>query len=170
MQTLRIVPNLRSSVVEEMPPGQVLLFTSELGDSDAALLVGHPAVRPFTWSRLLGAVTDPDLELMEVAEPLWLGEWVRAIRYIALVKVLRSVLPRRGPVTVATYAIENLDARDRLSFPSLDARPRLGAVASRLVAAGVGVSLLWLDAVVFGTTGAAENYRRAFGRFLRGAE
>ena len=170
MQTLRIVPNLRSSVVEEMPPGQVLLFTSELGDSDAALLAGHPAVRPFTWSRLLGAVTDPDLELMEVAEPLWLGEWVRAIRYIALAKVLRAVLPGRGPVTVATYAIENLDARDRLSFPSLDARPRLGAVASRLVAAGVGVSLLWLDAVVFGTTGASENYRRAFGRFLRRAE
>jgi len=165
VQTLRIVPNLRSSVVEEMPAGQVLLFTSELDDSDAALLT-NPAVLPFTWSRLITALRDPDLELIEVAEPLWPGEWVRAIRYIALVKVLRLARPRRK-VAIATYAIENLDARDRLSFPSLDARPVLGAVVSGLAAVGLGLSLLLLDAVVFGTSGAYENYRRAFGWSLR---
>lgn len=167
MQTLRIVPNLRSSVVEEMPASQVVLFTSELGDSDAALLADNPAVLPFTWSRLLRAARDPDLELMEVAEPLWLGEWVRATRYIAVVKVLRVARPGRGRVTIATYAVENLDARERLSFPALDARPVLGAVVTGLVAIGIGVSLLLLDTVVFGTTGAYENYRRAFGWSIR---
>jgi glycosyltransferase involved in cell wall biosynthesis len=167
VQTLRIVPNLRSSVVEEMPPGQALLFTSQLGDSDAALL--GPAVQPFTWRGLLDATRDPDLELLEVAEPLWLGEWVRALRYIVLVKLLRA-RPGRRTVRVATYAIENLDARERLSFRTLDARPVLGAVASRLATLGVGVSLLLLDAVVFGTTGAYENYRRAFGWSLRRTE
>ena len=168
MQTLRIVPNLRSSVVEEMPAGQVLLFTSELGDADPALLA-HPDVRPFSWPGLLQAVRDPDLELLEVAEPLWVGEWVRALRYIALVKVLRAVRPGRRRVRVATYAIENLDARERLSFRSLDARPVLGAAATRLAAVGLGLSLLLLDTVVFGTTGASENYRRAFGWSLRRA-
>jgi glycosyltransferase involved in cell wall biosynthesis len=166
VQSLRIVPNLRSSVVEEMPAGQVVLFTSQLGDSDAALLSGNPTVRPFTWAGLLHAIRDPDLELMEVAEPLWLGEWVRALRYVVLLKLLRAVLPRRSGVSVATYAIENLDARERLSFRSLDARPRVGGAVSRLVTAGVGVSLLLLDVVVFGTTGASENYQRVFGRFL----
>ena len=34
--------------MEEMPAGQVLLFTSELGDADPALLA-HPDVRPFSW-------------------------------------------------------------------------------------------------------------------------
>ena len=52
VQTLRIVPHLRSSVVEEMPPDQVLLFTSELDDSDVALLTGNPGIRPFTWPGL----------------------------------------------------------------------------------------------------------------------
>jgi glycosyltransferase involved in cell wall biosynthesis len=168
VQTLRIVPNLRSSVVEEMPPGQVLLFTSELGDADAAL-VSNPSVLPFTWGRLLDAVRDPDLELLEVAEPLWLGEWLRALRYVVLVKLLRA-RPGRRKVRVATYAIENLDARERLSFHALDGRPVLGAAASRLAVVGVGVSLLLLDAVVFGTTGAYENYRRAFGWSLRRSE
>jgi glycosyltransferase involved in cell wall biosynthesis len=166
VQSLRIVPHLRSSVVEEKPAGQLVLFTSQLGDSDAALLTA-PGVRPFTWSGLLRAIRDPDLELMEVAEPLWLGEWVRALRHVVLLKVLRAVLPRRGPVAVATYAIENLDARERLSYRSLDSRPLLGAVASRMLTAAVGVSLLLLDVVVFGTTGASENYRAVFGRFLR---
>ena len=165
MQSLRIVPNLRSSVVEEKPANQLLLFTSRLGDSDAALL--GPTVRPFTWAGLLHAIRDPDLELMEVAEPLWLGEWVRALRYVVLLRVLRAVLPRRGPVAVATYAIENLDARERLSYRSLDSRPVLAAVASRLLTAAVGRSLLLLDVVVFGTTGASENYHGVFGRFLR---
>src|SRR5919107_4357636 len=130
VQTLRIVPDLRSSVVEEAPASQVLLFTSQRGDADPALL-DLPAVRPFTWADLVGALRDPDLELVEVAEPLWLGEWVRALRYIALVKLLRVLRPRRR-VRIATYAIENVDVRERLRFPSLDGRPVLGAVATRL--------------------------------------
>ncbi|GAA4796877.1 hypothetical protein GCM10023200_36260 [Actinomycetospora chlora] len=162
MQTLRIVPDVRSSVVEEMPAGQVLLFTSQRGDIEPQLLA-HPAVHPFSWPRLLRALRDPDLELIEVAEPLWLGEWVRALRHVALARLLR---PRRR-VAVATYAIENLDARERCRFPSLDAHPRLGAVVSRVVLAAVGLSVRALDVVVFGTSGAAENYRRAFGRSLR---
>jgi glycosyltransferase involved in cell wall biosynthesis len=166
VQSLRIVPNLRSSVVEEKPASQLVLFTSQLGDSDAALLTG-PGVRPFTWSALVRAIRDRDLELVEVAEPLWLGEWVRALRYVVLLRVLRAVLPRRGPVAVATYAIENLDARERLSVRSLDSHPFLGAVASRVLTAAVGVSMLPLDVVAFGTTGASENYRSVFGRFLR---
>ncbi len=167
MQSLRIVPNLRSSVVEEMPAGQVLLFTSRLGDADAALLRDNPAVRPFGWARLLTAVLDRDLELMEVAEPLWLGEWFRATRYIVLLRLVRLAVPRRGPVVVATYAIENLDARVRVSPRSLDAHPWVSAVAARVVTAVVGVSVLLLDVVVFGTSGASENYRRAFGWSLR---
>lgn len=167
MQSLRIVPNLRSSVVEEMPAGQVLLFTSQLEDSDAALLTANPSVRPFTWGALVRAMSDPDLELVEVAEPLWLGEWVRALRYVVLLKVLRAVVPGRGRVAVATYAIENLDARVRTSSAALEARPLLGAVVSRARAAAVGGSLLLLDVVAFGTTGASENYRRVFGWSLR---
>jgi glycosyltransferase involved in cell wall biosynthesis len=167
VQSLRIVPNLRSSVVEEMPPAQLLLFTSRIGDSDDALLAGNRAVRPFSWRRLLRALRDPELELVEVAEPLWLGEWVRAVRYVLLLKLLRPALPRRRPVAVATYAIENLDARERLSFRSLDHRPWAGAVARRLTTAAVGASLLLLDVVVFGTSGACENYRGAFGWALR---
>jgi glycosyltransferase involved in cell wall biosynthesis len=165
VQSLRIVPDLRSSVVEEAPASQVLLFTSRRSDADPALL-DLPAVRPFTWTTLLEALRDPDLELVEVAEPLWLGEWVRALRAVAVVKLLRVLRPRRR-VRIATYAIENLDVRERLSFPSLDGRPVLGAVATRVVTAAVGLSLLSLDAVVFGTTGASENYRRAFGWSLR---
>ncbi|PVY97078.1 glycosyltransferase [Actinomycetospora cinnamomea] len=166
MQSLRIVPDLRSSVVEEKPASQALLFTSQRDDAEAALLE-DPSVRPFTWSRLVDAARDPDLELLEVAEPLWLGEWVRAVRYVLLVRVLRALRPGRGPVTVATYAIENLDARERLSFRALETRPVLSAVASRLAVLGLGLSVLLLDAVVFGTTGAAENYRRSFGWALR---
>ena len=165
MQSLRIVPNLRSSVVEEKPTSQLVLFTSQLGDSDAALL--GPTVRPFTWPALLRAVRDPDLELLEVAEPLWLGEWVRALRYVVLARAVRVVLPRRRRVSVATYAIENLDARERLSYRSLDTHPLAGAVASRVLTTAVGLSLLLLDVVVYGTSGAAENYERVFGRFLR---
>src|SRR4051794_34990968 len=149
-----------------MPAGQVLLFTSELGDADPALLA-HPDVRPFSWSELLRAVRDPDLELLEVAEPLWVGEWVRALRAVVLVTVLRAVFPGRRRVRVATYAIENLDARERLSFRSLEGRPVLGAAATRLATVGLGLSLLLLDTVVFGTTGASENYRRVFGWWLR---
>ncbi|HEY2190737.1 MAG TPA: glycosyltransferase [Actinomycetospora sp.] len=167
MQSLRIVPNLRSSVVEEMPPGQLVLFTSRIADSDAALLEGNPAVRSFSWAALVTAMRDPGLELMEVAEPLWLGEWVRAVRYIVLVKLLRRVLPGRGRVTVATYAIDNLDARARLAIRSLRSWPVPDAVARRLATAVVGTSLLLLDVVVFGTSGACENYRRAFGPALR---
>jgi glycosyltransferase involved in cell wall biosynthesis len=165
VQTLRIVPDLRSSVVEEAPASQVLLFTSQRGDADPALL-DLPAVRPFTWASLVGALRDPDLELVEVAEPLWLGEWVRALRYIALVKLLRVLRPRRR-VRIATYAIENLDVRERLTSPSLAARPVLGAVVTRLATVALGLSLLALDTVVFGTTGAYENYRRAFAWPLR---
>lgn len=165
MQTLRIVPDLRSSVVEEAPASQLLLFTSQRGDADPALL-DLPSVRPFTWANLVRALRDPDLELVEVAEPLWLGEWVRALRPIALVKLVRVVRPRRR-VRIATYAIENLDVRERLTFPSLAARPVVGAVATRLATLALGLSLLALDAVVFGTTGAYENYRRGFGWALR---
>ncbi|MEJ2863384.1 glycosyltransferase [Actinomycetospora flava] len=132
-----------------MPPGQELLHTARRDDADAALLA-TPGVAPFSWRRLLRALRDPDLEILEVAEPLWVGEWVRALRYIALAKAMRVV--RRRRVAVATYAIENLDVRDRLRRPA------------RLA---LGVSLLALDAVVFGTTGAAENYRRTFPRSLR---
>lgn len=168
MPSLRIVPHLRSSVVEEKPATQVLLFTSQLGDADAALLTG-PTVLPFTWGRLLRAIAEPDLELMEVAEPLWLAEWVRSLRYVVLLRLLRALLPGRGRVAVATYAIENLDAPERLGFPSLDSRPRLGALASRLVTLAVGASMLLLDVVAFGTTGAYENHRHAFGWSLRRA-
>lgn len=132
-----------------MAPGQELLHTSRRDDADDALLAA-PGVAPFTWRRLLRALRDPDLEILEVAEPLWVGEWARALRYIALARAVRVV--RRRRVAVATYAIENLDARDRLRRPT------------RLA---LGVSLLALDTVVFGTTGAYENYRRAFGRSLR---
>lgn len=166
VQTLRIVPDLRSSVVEEKPATQLLLFTSQRDDADAALLAG-PTVAPFSWSRLVRAVRDPDLELVEVAEPLWLGEWVRALRYIALVKALG--VTRRRRVAIATYAIENLDARLRLSSPALDARPRVGRVVSGLRAVAMGLSLLLLDAIVFGTTGARDNYQRVFGWSLRRA-
>ena len=145
MQSLRILPDLRSSVVEEKHPGQVLLFTSKRDDSDASL--HDPSVRPFSWRTFVDALRDPDLELLEVAEPLWLGEWKKALRYIAVAKVLR---PR---IMVATYAIENFDARERLAT-------RVGLIA-------MGVSMLGLDAVVFGTTGAYENHRHAFGRALR---
>lgn len=110
-----------------------------------------PAVAAFTWRRLLRALRDPELEVLEVAEPLWVREWVRALRVVALARVVR--LGR--PVTVATYAIENLDAHARLR--------------RRPARAGMAVSLLALDAVVFGTSGAAANYRRAFGWWLRGA-
>ncbi|GAA4919649.1 glycosyltransferase involved in cell wall biosynthesis [Actinomycetospora succinea] len=135
-----------------MPAGQALLFTSRRDDADAALLAA-PGVAPFTWRRLLRALRDPDLEVLEVAEPLWLGEWRRALRYIALARAVRVV--RRRRVAVATYAIENLDARER--------------VPSRVARLALAVSLLSLDAVVFGTSGAAENYRRAFGWSLRRA-
>ncbi|WP_433782740.1 glycosyltransferase family 4 protein [Actinomycetospora sp. CA-101289] len=165
MQTLRIVPDLRSSVVEEAPASQVLLFTSQRDDADPALLA-LPAVRPFTWATLVGAVRDPDLELVEVAEPLWLGEWVRALRVVAVVRALRVLRPRRR-VWIATYAIDNLDVRERLAFPSLAHRPVLGALATRLATIALGLSLLALDTVVFGTTGASENYRRTFGWALR---
>jgi hypothetical protein len=146
-----------------MPAGQRLLFTSQLRDSDAALLA-DPAVEPFTWTRFLRRATDPDLELMEVAEPLWLGEWVRAVRYVALARMARAVIPGRRRLTVATYAIENLDVGARVSFRSLDAHPVLGAVAALLARALLGASLVSLDAIAFGTTGACENYSRAFGR------
>jgi len=135
-----------------MPAGQALLHTSRRADADAALLTA-PDVAPFTWRRLLRALRDPDLEVLEVAEPLWLGEWRRALRYIVLAKAMRVV--RRRPVAIATYAIENFDARQRL-------RRRSARFA-------LGVSLLTLDAVVFGTTGAYENYRRAFAWSLRRA-
>lgn len=162
MQTLRIVPDLRSSVVEEMPATQALLFTSRRADADPALLA-DPRVAPFTPRRLLTALRDRELAVLEVAEPLWTGEWVRALRWIALAKL------RRPRITVATYAIENLDARARLAPRSLGHRPVLGAAATRLAVLAMGVSvLLALDAVVFGTSGAAENYRRAFGWALRG--
>jgi glycosyltransferase involved in cell wall biosynthesis len=144
VQSLRIVPDLRSSVVESMPAGQELLFTSRRTDTDADLLT-RPDVRPFTWRRLLRALRDPEMEVLEVAEPLWLGEWRRALRYVALAKAMR--------VAVATYAIENLDAAER--------------VPSRLARLCLGASLLSLDAVVFGTTGASDNYRRTFGWALR---
>ncbi|MFC5064424.1 glycosyltransferase family 4 protein [Actinomycetospora atypica] len=146
MQSLRILPDLRSSVVEEKHPGQVLLFTSERDDSDASL-TGDSMVRPFSWRTFVDALRDPDLELLEVAEPLWLGEWRKALRYVAVAKVVR---PR---ITVATYAIENFDARERL--------------ATRAGRTAMGVSMLGLDAVAFGTTGAYENHRRAFGWALR---
>lgn len=106
---------------------------------------------PFGWRRLVRALRDPELEVLEVAEPLWLGEWRRALPCIALAKAMRPV--RRRPVAIATYAIENLDVRDR--------------VRRRPARLALGVSLLWLDAVVFGTTGAYENYRRSFGWALR---
>ncbi len=147
---MRIVPHLRSSVVEEMPAGQRLLYTSELGDSDADLLADNPAVGHFTWSVFLKAVRDPDLELMEIAEPLWVGEWVRAVPYVALARVARALAPGRRSLTVATYAIENLDARVRV--PSWFSRTLLR------------LSLISLDAIAFGTTGAYENYHRVFGR------
>ncbi|MEJ2888813.1 glycosyltransferase [Actinomycetospora aeridis] len=150
MHTLRILPDLRSSVVESMPAGQELLFTSRRTDADAALLA-RPDVRPFTWRALRHALRDPDLEVLEVAEPLWLGEWRRAVRCIAAAKAVRVL--RRRPVAVATYAIENADARERL--PTRAGRLRLG------------LSLLLLDAIVFGTTGASENYLRTFGWALR---
>ncbi|MDD7936181.1 glycosyltransferase [Actinomycetospora straminea] len=155
------MPDLRSSVVEEMPATQALLFTSRRADADPALLA-DPRVSPFTPCRLVAALRDPELAVLEVAEPLWTGEWVRALRWIALAKLLR---PR---ITVATYAIENLDARARLAPRALAHRPVLGAVVTRLAVVAMGVSLLLgLDAVVFGTSGAAENYRRAFGWALR---
>ncbi|WP_051085938.1 glycosyltransferase family 4 protein [Actinomycetospora chiangmaiensis] len=162
MRTLRIVPHLRSSVVEEMPADQALLFTSERRDADVSLYAGRD-VRPFSWRALLRALRDPDLELLEVAEPLWTAEWVRALRYV----VLARVVPRRraGRVAVATYAIENLDARERLR--RLPHRPVLGALASRLLLLATGASMLLLDTVVFGTTGAADNHRRAFGWAVR---
>lgn len=164
MQTLRIVPDLRSSVVEEMPPGQLLLHTSRRTDADADLVAG-PGVRPFTWSALVRALDDPDLVLLEVAEPLWLAEWGKALRYVVLARVLRALRPGRGGILVATYAIENLDARERLRV--LAHRPVLGAAATAVRVAAMGASLRLLDAVVFGTTGAHENYRRTFGRSLR---
>ncbi|MCD2186890.1 glycosyltransferase [Actinomycetospora soli] len=154
------MPHLRSSVVEEMPADQALLFTSERGDADVSLYAGRD-VRPFSWRALLRALRHPDLELLEVAEPLWTAEWVRALRYVVLARLVR---PRRR-VAVATYAIENLDARERLR--RLGHRPLLGPVASRLAVLATGTSMLLLDAVVFGTTGAAENHRRVFGRALR---
>ncbi|WP_433802192.1 glycosyltransferase [Actinomycetospora sp. CA-084318] len=160
MRTLRIVPHLRSSVVEEMPVDQALLFTSERGDADVSLYAGRE-VAPFSWRALLRALRHPDLELLEVAEPLWTAEWVRALRYVVLARLVR---PRRR-VAVATYAIENLDARERLR--RLGHRPVLGPLASRLAVLATGVSMLLLDAVVFGTTGAAENHRRVFGPALR---
>ena len=49
-------------------------------DADAALLRGNPAVRPFTWARLLTAVLDRDLELMEVAEPVGWAAFVSDAR------------------------------------------------------------------------------------------
>ena len=101
---------------------------------------------------------------MEVAEPLWLGEWVRAVRYVAAARVARALIPGRRRLTVATYAIENLDARVRVSYRSLDAYPVLGAVAARVARALLGASLVSLDAIAFGTTGAYENYAAAFGR------
>lgn len=163
MRTLRIVPHLRSSVVEEMPPDQALLFTSERRDADVSLYAGRE-VRPFSWPALVRALRDPELELLEVAEPLWTAEWVRALRYVLLARVLRS-RRRRGRVAVATYAIENLDAAARLR--RLPDRAVLGPLVSRLHVLATGASLLLLDAVVFGTTGAAENHRRAFGWALR---
>jgi glycosyltransferase involved in cell wall biosynthesis len=165
VRTLRIVPHLRSSVVEEMPPDQALLFTSERDDTDVSLYA-HRDVRPFSWPALVRALRDPELELLEIAEPLWTAEWVRALRYAALARLLRPCsLRSRRRVAVATYAIENLDARDRLRrYPD---RPLLGPVVSRLRLLATGASMLVLDAVVFGTTGAAENHRRAFGWALR---
>lgn len=160
MRTLRIVPHLRSSVVEEMPADQALLFTSERRDTDVSLYAGRD-VRPFSWPALVRALRDPGLDLVEIAEPLWTAEWVRALRYVVLARLLR---PRRR-VAVATYAIENLDARDRLR--RLPHRPVVGPVVSRLLLGATGASMLLLDAVVFGTTGAAENHRRAFGWALR---
>ncbi|MEJ2869516.1 glycosyltransferase family 4 protein [Actinomycetospora sp. OC33-EN08] len=143
MQSLRIVPDLRSSVVEEMPATQALLFTSARTDADAELL-RDPRVRPFTWRTYLRQLRDPDLVVLEVAEPLWFGEWKKALRYIA---VARAVRPG---IRVATYAIENFDAAERLG-----SRTR-----------AVGLSLRGLDLIAFGTTGAADNYLATFGRSL----
>ncbi|MDL5154459.1 glycosyltransferase family 4 protein [Actinomycetospora termitidis] len=143
MQSLRIVPDLRSSVVEEMPATQALLFTSARTDADDELMQ-DPRVRPFTWGTYVRQLRDPELVVLEVAEPLWFGEWKKAVRYLSLAKTVRP------GIRVATYAIENFDAAERLG-----SRTR-----------AVGLSLRGLDLIAFGTSGAADNYRATFGPAL----
>lgn len=135
-----------------------ILFFGRRVETDQRLLDDAPHVFRFTLRRFIRGIRNPEVDLIEVAEPMWISEWPRHFAAVILARLTRSCT-RRGSLVVATYAIENLDWQSRFTLPFLDRWPRgnriFATVARTILDITASISL---DVIVFGSPGAKANY------------
>lgn len=168
MKTLAIVPQLRNSVLEWPSSESRVLYQSARLEIDPAAIAESANVARLSFRSLYEALRDPEIDLMEIAEPMWITEWPRHFAIAALARVARFRLPR---LTIATYAIENLDWRERFAHPNLQRWPNLQRAFARLLRSITDhTASRLLDLIVFGTPGAAGNYADTLPLTLRKVE
>lgn len=166
MRVVAIIPQLRNAVIEAAVPGACILYFSKRAETDEQLLRKNEDVQRFTGRRFLRAISDQELRLLEVAEPMWIKEWPRQLALALICKFWRRLLGLPA-VPVGVYAIENLHSNSRFVPPSLDKYPKAGSVFAWVSARAVDASGRWaLDRVVAGTPGALSNYNHCLPRTM----
>jgi len=109
---IRVVPELRSSLLEEPSPADLILWRSLKPDTDRGLVVQNAYVQRFTWKGfVLVLVRNPIVDI-ELPEPLW----AKQVPFLLALCAFTTVLAPRA--TRSTYALEVLPLAERFRLPS----------------------------------------------------
>lgn len=168
---VRLVPEIRSSLLERelLAPccpksGRSLtrevFFWHKKTDFDPDERSVDIILRHVTYIQGFLLFLRTKIDVLEVPEPLWTKYWPIILPYIVAARLSARLHGRK--LRVITYAIENLDAVERLSLPALDALPRVSRLVSSVLRFVWGQSLRLLDGIQFATLGAAANYNLSF--------
>lgn len=158
-RVLRVWDVLRTQQLEfayRLTPG-LLLYRRQSYDFDPSAVdpaqVQHSSTLRTGWKILTGRY-----DVLELIEPGQLPAWPQILVNVTAYRVNRAV--RRGHPMSVLYAIDNLNVRDdfiaRVRLPRSIAGPVFDVIYRYLLGP--------VDRIVYGTTGAKENYARLAGR------
>ncbi|WP_305001436.1 glycosyltransferase [Salinibacterium soli] len=162
----RIYPMARVSHLERLPRTTAadFLYSRHRADWDERLAASLPDVHRSALPGILVRVSRRNYATIETPEPLALPLTGHLVALSVLVVGLNALLGRT--TRLVCYALENLDPVDKLV--SRSRLPRWIAIA--LLRASWAIILLGMRRIAFGTEGALENYRTAFGPLWRRVE
>lgn len=159
-----IRPEIRDSDVERMR--SIDVADTLCWKTNAIFPPEFPTTSPAVFIGLAGTIrrlASRDVTLVAIPEPLWVRYWPRTVVAVVTARLLRRVASRPA-LRVCTYAIENLDPKERLTHPQLDRWPLLNRAFAHTLLFGIRLTSGLVDRAAFGSEQAAVNYRQ--GRLL----
>lgn len=153
---IRIVPELRTSVLEQPSPPDIILWRSLKADIDLKLLARSGSVQQFTWRSFLWCLVREPITDVELPEPLWAKQVPFLLALSGWTKVLAPLATR------STHALEVLPLSERFALPNSTAWGSMNRPWRALLGAYAWLAPRLFDYIGYATQEAEHAYNQSF--------